>query len=336
MGILHKRKPYLNSLGLPDDAEMIRRARAFNLHAGLTVAELADLASLNPSSLRVFLAGAYGSHRHADSNTLAIRASLKQVMDLYDIKHKPTLTERHYETAEYAAVRESMWSALKEGTAFLVDGPPGTQKTYTFRRVADEINRSGEGRAIYIYARVEHSPQNFLVEACTEAGIPNRGYIDHLIRKLRFFLGGQRALLIVDEAQHLGLSGLEVLRQLLDTPPFFGVALGGSHDLSLRLGNWQMEQWRSRLRRTHQLKGLSAGEASTILQSELGRMGADDVAESIKDATVEALRDKRSLKYISARNLFFAIQDARKALNAVPPTSQPAFEATFEAEEAIA
>jgi DNA transposition AAA+ family ATPase len=328
VGSLHSRKPYLNSLGLPEDAEMIRRARAFAMHSGLTMAELAELAGLNPSSLRVFLSGVYGARRPAESNTLAIRASLKQVMDLYEVKHKPTLAGRHYETADYAAVRDSMWSALKEGTAFLVDGPPGTQKTYTFRRVADEINRSGEGRAIYIYARVEHSPQNFLVEACTEAGIPNRGYIDHLIRKLRFFLGGQRALLIVDEAQHLGLSGLEVLRQLLDTPPYFGVALGGSHDLSLRLGNWQMEQWRSRLRRTHQLTGLAASEASTILQAELGRLDAQDVAESIQDATVKAVRDKKSFDYISARNLFFAIQDARKAINAVQPT--------FEVEEAIA
>jgi DNA transposition AAA+ family ATPase len=314
VSILSSRKPYLNSLGLPDDVETIRRARAFLLTSGLTIGELADLAALNPSSLRVFLSGNYASHRPNDCNTLAVRAALKQAMDVHEVKAHVAPAGRHYGTADYEAIRESMWSALREGTAFLVDGPPGTQKTYTFRRVAEEINASGEGKAVYVYARVEHSPQSFLVEACTEAGIPNRGNIDQLIRKLRFFLGSKRVLLLVDEGQHLGLNGLEVLRQLLDTPPYFGVGIGGSHDLSVRLASWQMEQWRSRLRRTHVLSGLQTTEASMILQAELGRMNAQDVKDSIQDATVTAVRDKRSFNYVSARNLFFAIQDARKAI----------------------
>jgi DNA transposition AAA+ family ATPase len=298
-------------LGLPGDVETIRRARSFLLHSGLTSAELADLANLNPSSLRVYMCGRYDAHRPTDSNTLGIRATLKQAMDRHEIEALPAQIGPHYSTAEYEAVRRSMLSALAQGTAFLVDGPPGTQKTYTFRRVMDEINRSGNGKAVYIYARVEHSPQSFLVEACTEAGIPNRGAIDQLIRKLRFFLGGQRALLIVDEAQHLGLNGLEVLRQLLDQPPYFGVALGGSHDLSLRLRDWRMEQWRSRLRRAHLLKGLSEAEAAHILQAELGPMFADDLKAAIQDATVTAVRDRKEFRYVSARNLFFAIEDAR-------------------------
>jgi hypothetical protein len=319
VAILDKRRPFLESLGLPDDVDTIRRARAFMLRSGLTTGEFSDIAGINPSSFRVYLSGHYAGLKSniPESNSLAMRAALKEMMDVHEIKHLPKVANRHYDTGEYDAIRESMWSALREGTAFLVDGPPGTQKTYSFRRVADDINQSGEGRAVYVYARVEHGPHSFLVEACTEAGIPNRGNIDQLIRKLRYFLGGQRALLIVDEAQHLGMNGLEVLRQLLDTPPFFGVALGGSHDLSLRLGNWQMEQWHSRLRRTHLLTGLSRSEASMILQAELGgRLDAQEVAESIQDATVSAIRDKRKFEYISARNLFFAIQDVRKVLNA--------------------
>ena len=100
-----------------------------------------------------------------------------------------------------------------------------------------------------------------------------------------------------------------------DLPPFFGVALGGSHDLLRRItDSWQMEQWRSRLRKSHLLKGLSHAEASKILQAELGKMNASDVAESVKDATVQAERNRQKFSYISARNLFFAIQDARAAI----------------------
>jgi DNA transposition AAA+ family ATPase len=324
--ILTKRIPYLQTLGLPSDVEMIRRTRAFVLRAGLTIGELAGMAALNPNSLRVFLCGSYGSHHRVDSNTLAVRAALKEIMDLYEIKSYPSVHTPHYSTDDFEAIRSSMWAALRNGTAFLVDGPPGTQKTYTFRHVAEEINRSKEGRAIYIYARIDHSPQSFLIEACTEAGIPNRGSIDQLIRKLRFFLGNQRALLIVDEAQHLGLTGLEILRQLLDTPPFFGVGLGGSHDLSVRLRDWRMEQWRSRLRRTHLLTGLKETEAAHILRAEFGVMAADDIAATIQDATVEAVRNRKPFRYISARNLFFAIQDAVEQIKARSAPREAALE----------
>ncbi len=318
-----KRKSELKEMGLPPDTEMIRRARAFALRSGLTYTEMGEMAGLNPSSFRVWISGNYDRHQGADSNTLLVRAAIKQVMDRYEVDNIPPDAGNHYSTAEYESVRRSMLAALRQGTAFLVDGPPGTQKTYTFRRVAAEIEKSGEGRAVYIYARVDHSPQAFLIEACTEAGIPNRGNIDQLLRKLRYFLGGRRALLIVDEAQHLGVVTLEILRQLLDTPPYFGVVLGGSHDLSMRLRAWQMEQWRSRLRRTHLLTGLSKGEAERILTAELGHMHPADIAESIKDATVEAVRNKKPFSYVSARNLFFAIEDARAAITETGIATDP-------------
>ncbi len=327
MPIALNKKTRLQALGLPSDVEMIRRARAFALRAGLTYSELADLAGINVNSFRVWIAGNYDRHHSCDSNTLIVRAAIKAAIDRHEIESQPAAPVNHHPTAEYEAVRRSMLAALRKGTAFLVDGPPGTQKTYTFRRVAAEIEASRQGRAVYVYARVDHAPQAFLTEACTEAGIPNRGTIDQLLRKLRFFLGGQRALLIVDEAQHLGLNGLEVLRQLLDTPPYFGVVLGGSHDLSMRLRDWRMEQWRSRLRRSHMLMGLSAAEAGRILSAELGAMHPSDVAQTVADATVEAVRNKKTFRYISARNLFFAIEDARAAMEEARPPANEKVEA---------
>lgn len=310
-----ERKRHLQSIGLEPDREMIPRVRAFAVQSGLTYGELAELAGLNPNSLRVYLTGHYDKHEQADSNTLVVRAALKAAMDRHELQAAPPVQGAHHATAEYDAIRKSMWSALRKGTAFLVDGAPGTQKTYTFRRVAQEINRSGEGRAVYVYARVDHSPQSFLVEACAEAGVPNRGNIDQLIRKLRFFLGGSRTLLLVDEAQHLGFNGLEVLRQLLDQPPYFGVGLGGSHDLAVRIGNWRMEQWRSRLRRQHVLKGLSEAEAAAIVTAELGPLNRNQVAALIAKVTSKAERNGEKYSYISARNLFFAIQGAREVMN---------------------
>jgi len=135
-------------------------------------------------------------------------------------------------TRRFRQVRSAALAAMRSGTAYLVDGTSGTEKTFSLRSREREINDSGEGRAVYVYARIA-------IRRSRSCGVlplgrhPRRRLIDQLLRKLRTFLGSKRqcVVLIVDEAQHLDHKGLEVLRQLLDLPPFFGVVLGGSHDL---------------------------------------------------------------------------------------------------------
>ena len=146
-----------------------------------------------------------------------------------------------------------------------------------------------------------------------------------LLRKLRFFLARGRTLLIIDEAQHLNHAGLEVLRQLLDLPPHFGVVLAGSHDLTQRLSHWQMEQWRSRLRRTLFLEGPSQAEARAILRDELGQHLTDEQCDTtIAHCKATAQRQKVisgkptnvSFTYTSARLLFGAIERVKDQMNA--------------------
>ena len=79
------RRKHLQSLGLPNDTEMIRRARAFALRAGLTYGEFADMAGINANSFRVWIASNYDRHHAVDSNTLNIRAAVKQVIDRYEL-----------------------------------------------------------------------------------------------------------------------------------------------------------------------------------------------------------------------------------------------------------
>ena len=86
---------------------------------------------------------------------------------------------------------------------------------------------------------------------------------------------------------------------------------------------------------THLLKGLSEAEAALILAAELGTMHPADITAAIQDATVTAMRERKSFNYISARNLFFAIEDARQMV-AEAAQNGPANECTATLKESIA
>lgn len=322
MALSAKRKKELALMTLPSDDEMRTRVESFLRSSGLSRSEMASLIGYSYSSLTLYLNDNYGSHHRTEGNTAEIRATLKEFMDLHEVQNSFYFSGTHHQTTAYLDVRTAALNALAKGTAYLLDGPPGTEKTWCLRQVEREVNCTGLGRAIYVYARVRHSPQSFLQEICAAACIPNKGGIDQLLRKLRYFLAKGRIVLIVDEAQHLDHAGLEVLRQLLDLPPHFGVILAGSHDLTQRLSHWQMEQWRSRLRKTLYLNGPSQQEARTILRAELGDMSDIDCDETIMSCRATAQRAQmvggkqvnQPFTYISARDLFGAIERAKECL----------------------
>jgi type II secretory pathway predicted ATPase ExeA len=338
MALSKERKLELARMTLPSDAETKARANLFMQRSGFTFADFSEALGYAGSTLHVYLHGHYSENltdrpeSASESNTRAIRHALKQFMDLHEGAQAGIQLAPAHCTEDFKAVRRACLNALERGSAYLIDGPPGTQKTFSLRHIEREINERADGsRAVYIYARIDHSPQSFLQECCNVAGISARGKIDQLIRKLRFFLATGRVLLIVDEAQHLDHKGLEVLRQLLDLPPHFGVILAGSHDLTQRLSHWQMEQWRSRVRKTLYLDGPSLAESRAIIRAELEPLAgphSDAACDGIIDgcfATASRMQKvggklvPRSFQYISARDLFFTIEGIQQQIAAAAP-----------------
>lgn len=332
MALSTERRRQLATMKLPSDAETVARTIAFEQRSGLTRLEMSHAIGYSAGALGVYVGGHYNDALSTDNdrvhNTANIRAALKEFMDKWEGSQALTTDREPHRTADFKAIFDSSLNALDNGSAYVIDGPPGTQKTFSLRAVEREIQEKvGRGRVIYVYARADHSPLSFLREICTCAGIWNRGDIDRVIRKLRFFLGEQRMLLMVDEAQHLPHKSLEILRQLLDLPPFFGVVLAGSHDLSQRLSHWQMEQWRSRVRKTLYLNGPTLAEARSIVAAELEPvLGAQPTATwdtLIEGCWASASRVDRSgqkpvsrkFNYISARDLFFTIAGIQQRAN---------------------
>jgi DNA transposition AAA+ family ATPase len=307
-------KAQLALMGLPSDLDTIRRARMFMAESGSTTGELADMANLNPNSLRVYLSGSYDRHYVADTNTLQVRAALKQALDLHEIKRRGR-QNRHYPTAEYGEVRASILDAMTDGSAVLIDGAVGIGKSWVTQGCAEEINQTKIGRAIYVYCTDSLSPQSFLTECCVQAGIPSRGNILQLLRKLSYFLTEDHPLLIIDEAQALPNKTLEVLRKLYDLRGY-GIVLAASYDLLTRMKEYRMQMWNSRVVRTHLLSGATREEAARMLVGELGPMDKRDIDDTLADVTLEAIREGIKYKYIALRNLFWAIKAARKAVAA--------------------
>ncbi|MDR3797985.1 MAG: ATP-binding protein [Terracidiphilus sp.] len=308
-------KAQLKQMGLPSDTDTIRRARMFMMESGTTSGEFAEMARVNPNSLRVFLSGSYDAHKPCDTNTLVMRASIKEAIDLHEAKNRGRRDNTHYTTAEFEELRASMIDALEDGSAIAIEGGVGIGKSWALQKVTDEINQRKLGRAIYVYCLRGITPQSFLISCCIQAKIPSRGTILQLLQKLSYFFEEEHPLLVLDEAQNLPDVTLETLRSLFDLRGY-GIVLAASYDLLSHLREYKMQMWSSRIGRTHLLAGATKEEAARMLVGELGPMDKRDIDDTLADVTLEAIREGVKYKYIALRNLFWAIKAARKAVAA--------------------
>jgi Cdc6-like AAA superfamily ATPase len=275
--------------------------------------------------------GRYCEKHDAESNSRALCAAVKDYIEpSLEAYRRVSLGGADgaivYRTGNYRLVRKAFYSALNHGWAYCVDGAPGTRKTFLLRSLITELERAeicknGQGRrAHYVRCRRGIRPLNLTQRIAMACGLPSRGQIDQLIRKVQFHFVTRRVLLVFDEAQHLDDDCIETVRELLDMPPFIGVLFAGSHDLKRIFDRLDLEQWRSRLQNRIELKnGVSRDEAQQILTSELGEQISNKELESLlRGFRVKDVRRGHPLNcacdectYISARSLFFFIDQAK-------------------------
>jgi hypothetical protein len=272
-----------------------------------------------------------------------MRARMMEYLDSAEFPEENMQRGTIYRTATYERIRNAFYRALNSragnhGLAYCVDGAPGTQKSFiaeTLVRELAEVEAGKNGnarRAYYIYCGEHNSPQELLKKLAIEMGIPARGYIEQLIKKIQFELARRRAILLFDEAQHLPQATVERIRELLDRPPYIGILFLGSHDVQNTFANLKMEQWRRRVVEFIVLPGLSEAEAEQIIASELGPAPRKQIEGLIADCIVpdsrrpvspadatrvypyERKHQGRTYEaYLSAGALFAAIQQIKLA-----------------------
>jgi DNA transposition AAA+ family ATPase len=220
--------------------------------------------------------------------------------------------------------------------AYVIYAPPGSQKTFalqneTARFNLQELPKNGHGRrAVYVYVRQNIRPRDMMKRIAIACGCAASSSIDSMIQNLRWQFRGRRALLILDESQHLSIECMETIRELLDQPPFFSLLFAGSHNLINTFDRFSahLEQCNSRIIAKVRLPGLERAEAEGIIARELaeyvGKMTAGEArllyTELIKQSTTRDAFEK-GRTYINVRTLTNALDQVKLQAH---KTAQPA------------
>lgn len=286
--------------------------------AQLTQVQLAERIDYSHTALNAFLRG-----RHIAGNAAAsdvrIRTALTDYMAANPVELPTDTLGRLYETANVKLMRGLFDSCLRDRSMAFCYGAPGSQKTWVFTHLVAEHNRRqlaadrNQTSAYYVYCSAGSRPTELLRKMCRAAAIAPGRSIHASIANLRWELHGRPSLFVLDEAQHLPIPTLEIVRELNDCEPHCGILLAGSHDLAqtFRERAAHLEQWNSRISAGVKLPGMTAPEAIEIIAAELGRQSPEQVTKLLNLATVAdayhdgpRTRGQKTYSYISARRLF--------------------------------
>src|SRR5947199_9698408 len=202
-------------------------------------------------------------------------------------RNSPKPKERGYaepllKTAGYRQECEAFTAAI-EGTNSLIYGPPASEKSFVIETLVAQRYQSGKNDAHYIYCDANTAPYPLLERIASEAEVwiggawPREHYLGALIEAF-----GRRAYppaLIFDEAQHLPIETLEIIRGLHDRTrrrdrPGCGIILAGSHtlfrDFMHPSRRPRLEQWLQRLTIRIQLAGMKREEVLELAAKAWG------------------------------------------------------------------
>jgi type II secretory pathway predicted ATPase ExeA len=307
-----------NRIALEPEAEVnsacVLRINDYMSRTGLTVQDFAHRIGYGHSTMRLFLTGNY---HNVGRSAVQLVKTATAFMDAHPIGEQAQILGDLYETANVQLIKQTFAKLLENPVAYMIYAPPGSQKSFVLEHQVAELNRSEISkpngcRAFYIYARNGIRPRDLIRRVAVACGSRNSSDIEPMIQNIRFDFRNQRVVLVIDEAQHLSIDCFEVLRELLDRPPYFSLLFAGSHDLKAFFDKLSatLEQWNSRIIAKVLLPGLQPDEARAIILREIGDRleGLDESKQStlmntlIDRATVQdAYAAKR--KYINIRSL---------------------------------
>ncbi|MDP3813852.1 ExeA family protein [Pseudomonas sp.] len=189
------------------------------------------------------------------------------------------LSEQHRE-----ALASLLYGINCNGGFVLLTGDVGTGKTTVCRCLLEQLPEHTE---VAVILNPKYSITELLEAICDELKIPRphgghriKGYIDALNQHLLEAHGrGVNTVLIIDEAQNLGLDVLEQIRLLTNletsSQKLLQIILIGQPELLATLGRAELRQLDQRITARYHLRALSRAELPTYVGHRLAVGGRD-------------------------------------------------------------
>jgi len=176
-------------------------------------------------------------------------------------------------------ILEKLHEADERRALALLYGPPGIGKTFAIEEFVDRVEKQDnpeKPEVLLVTAHSASTPKSLMAALCLQVGIPHQATASTLAESLVRKLETGHYLIIVDEANHLDIEAMELLRYVYDLGRL-GVVLVGTlrlyeifTDGSRPAG--ELEQLWSRVGICELLPGLTEYEARQIIQQALGRI----------------------------------------------------------------
>jgi hypothetical protein len=293
--------------------EQVRKdLRVWMSRTGMDLHRLADETGYAHRSLIQFASGArYGAGDGADT-----AATLKSYMDAHPWQ-PPDLPGHLYETAATREMDELI-AYCRKGRWATLYGPAGGQKSFLLEYRAAETARQPEPALLWLPIPGRMTAAGMLRKISMAVSAPYAQSADALRENIICTVKARRSPLVLalDEMDLIekDVDTLETVRRLGDLlRGKLGLIVAGNEQIiglfKPRQGRY-FEQWRSRIeQRELRVLGPTREEARGIVMAELGEAKDAQVSGLLDDCTVSDPVKRK--KYISARRLFFAIDNIR-------------------------
>jgi len=292
--------------------EVRKEVRVYMSRTGMDLHRIADMTGFAHRSLIQFVSGStYGA---GSGNETA--AALRGFMDVHPWE-PPDLPGHLYETA---ATREmdDLIAYCGRGRWATLYGPAGGQKSFLLEYRAAKAARESEPGLLWIPIPGRMTPAAMLRKISMAVSAPYAQSADATRQNIIYTVKARRSpvVLALDECDLMekDVETLEVVRRLGDLlRGKLGLIVAGNEQIiSLfkpRLGRY-FEQWRSRIeQRELRVLGPTREEARGMVMVELEGAKESQVSGLLDDCTVTDPLSRK--KYISARRMFFAIENIR-------------------------
>ncbi|MGO9641441.1 MAG: AAA family ATPase [Candidatus Acidiferrales bacterium] len=269
----------------PGAAAVRAKLDEFMARRGIGIEQMARLAGVGEATLGMYLRGTYEKFSHAHSTEYMDARLWVYLMQNWPRDAAPP-SEELIETRGYRKILECIEEAVANGAISLIYGPPSSEKSFVAENVAAQWRAAGRRDLLRVVCSPVTSPLWLLRDIAREAEVWTRGnccrtYSEALVAE---FLSRPRPpAIIVDEAQHLDMRCMEILRILLHeltrrgSSKGCGLILMGSHNLYARFkgfaARYSQEQMLSRLSYRVQLEGMTEEEVICIAARALGSNG---------------------------------------------------------------